>query len=315
MYGFFSCVNLFLCYNSAMKKRLIAIIAALAVAVTALVAFAGCQSVSPQRLLLNSRPWESVDTEEYFVYDVVYSPSEGETVNGSYTVAVKGYAAGSSLTVGDFTYENPCFYVHAELTLDNGDYIITDSVVDPNIVALYGSEEKSERGTLTKYTARYDDGDCNYSYSVQNEGEEATISEGTIGMGDFSSSAYIDNTFLYQLVRCLPSVTSSLSFSVPNFVQGTKESASVAISSTIVNEPFSNGAETAEGEDAPTVACYAVTISLNRTFPGSGTPLICSLARDDYKLSDDASIKHMVVKMIEGATTYTLRTVSDSIPE
>ena len=167
-----------------MKKRLIAIIAALAVAVTALVAFAGCQSVSPQRLLLNSRPWESVDTEEYFVYDVVYSPSEGETVNGSYTVAVKGYAAGSSLTVGDFTYENPCFYVHAELTLDNGDYIITDSVVDPNIVALYGSEEKSERGTLTKYTARYDDGDCNYSYSVQNEGEEATISEGTIGMGD-----------------------------------------------------------------------------------------------------------------------------------
>ena len=78
---------------------------------------------------------------------------------------------------------------------------------------------------------------------------------------------------------------------------------------------LANGAETAEGEDAPTVACYAVTISLNRTFPGSGTPLICSLARDDYKLSDDVSIRHMVVKMIEGATTYTLRTVSDSIPE
>lgn len=293
-----------------MKKRIAAIIAVIAVAAIALVSFAGCTNTPAQKLLLDSRPWENMDVEEYFVYDVEYAPTEDASVLGEYTVAVKGFDNDEGIEIDGFSYDKACYYVRAELTLDNGDYIRTDSVVTPDIKPLYGAEHKSDNGNETSYTAVYKDEKCEYTF-VQN-GES---SEGSIDMGDFDSSAYIDNTFLYQLVRCLPDVTSGLTFSVPNFVQSGKESVTVSFSSGVVNEPFANGKTVAEGEDAPTVACSAVVVSLNRTFPGSGTPLLCSVANDDYALDNGTKIAHMVVKIVEGATTYTLRTVSDAIPQ
>ncbi len=296
-----------------MKKRIIAVVAVIAVIAVAAISLTGCNNVAAQRLLLNSRPWESVDVEEYFVYDVSYTPTEDSEVTGTYTVAVKGYDDDATLTIGDFSYDEPCYHVRSELRMDNGDYIVSDSVVTPDIHPVFGQEEKLDNGVLTSYTAKYADEDCTYTYSRTENGVEDSKS-GTIGMGNFDTSAYIDNTFLYQLIRCLPDVATSLSFSVPNFIQSSKESARIAFSSTVVNEPFSNGAEVAEGEDAPTVACNAVTVTLSRTFPGSGTPLLCSVASGDYALDDGTKLAHMVVKIVEGATTYTLRTASSQIP-
>src|SRR5699024_8996800 len=105
---------------------------------------------------------------------------------------------------------------------------------------------------------------CTFSYT-----ENTQTYEGSIDVGSFDSSAYIDNTFLYQLVRCLPDVASGLSFSVPNFIQGSKESVTVSLASGVVQEPFEGGT-VAEGSDTPTIACTAAVVKLNRTFPGSG---------------------------------------------
>ena len=293
-----------------MKKRFALIIAVLAVAAIAAASFAGCSSTPTQRLLLDSRPWENMDAEEYFVYDVKYTPSEEETVNGVYTVAVKGYDHGEKLSLDGFSYEEPCFHIRSELELENGDYVRTDSVVTPDIKPVYGAEEKLDHGKRTSYTARYADEKCTYSYT-----ENDRTYEGSIDVGSFDSSAYIDNTFLYQLVRCLPDVASGLSFSVPNFIQGGKESVTVSLATSgVVNEPFEGGT-VAEGSDTPTIACTAAIVTLNRTFPGSGISLACSVANDDYALEDGTTIAHMIVKIVEGSTTYTLKTVSNVIPD
>lgn len=293
-----------------MKKRLALIIAALAVAAIAVASFAGCSSTPTQRLLLDSRPWENMDVEEYFVYDVEYAPNDNETVKGTYTVAVKGYDHGETLSLDGFTYESPCYHIHSDLEMENGDYVRTDSVVTPDIKPVYGAEDKLDRDVRTTYTARYADEKCTYSYT-----ENDQTYEGSINVGEFDSSAYIDNTFLYQLVRCLPDVASGLSFSVPNFIQGSKESVTVSLAtSAVVNEPFEGGT-IAEGSDTPTIACTAAVVTLNRTFPGSGISLMCSVANDDYALEDGTKIAHMIVKIVEGATTYTLKTVSNVIPD
>ena len=41
---------------------------------------------------------------------------------------------------------------------------------------------------------------------------------------------------------------------------------------------------------------------------------MCSVANDDYALENGTKIAHMIVKIVEGSTTYTLKTVSDVIP-
>ena len=285
-------------------------IAAITVAVIAVVSFAGCSSTPAQKLLLDSRPWENMDVEEYFVYDVTYTPDKTESATGVYTVAVKGYDHGETLTLDGFSYAEPCYHIHSELRFDeSGDYVVTDSVVTPDIKPVYGAEKKLDHGVTTTYTARYADEKCNYSYV---EGDQKY--EGSIDMGEFDSSPYIDNTFLYQLVRCLPDVASGLTFSVPNFIQGGKESVTVSLSGTTVNEIFANGATVSEGEETPTVECTSTAVSLNRTFPGSGISLMCSVANADYALDDGTKIAHMIVKIIEGSTTYILKTVSNKIP-
>lgn len=291
-----------------MKKRIALLIAVLAVAAIAVASFAGCSSTPTQRLLLDSRPWENMDVEEYFVYDVEYAPKETDAVKGTYTVAIKGYDHGEKLSLDGFSYEEPCYHIRSELDLENGDYVYTDSVVTPDIKPVYGAEEKLDHGTRTSYTARYADEKCTFSYT-----ENTQTYEGSIDVGEFDSSAYIDNTFLYQLVRCLPDVASGLSFSVPNFIQGSKESVTVSLASGVVQEPFEGGT-VAEGSDTPTIACTAAVVKLNRTFPGSGISLMCSVANDDYALENGTKIAHMIVKIVEGSTTYTLKTVSDVIP-
>ena len=90
-----------------MKKRIALLIAVLAVAAIAVASFAGCSSTPTQRLLLDSRPWENMDVEEYFVYDVEYAPKETDAVKGTYTVAVKGYDHGEKLSLDGFSYEAP----------------------------------------------------------------------------------------------------------------------------------------------------------------------------------------------------------------
>ena len=254
-----------------MKKRIALIIAVLAVAAIAVASFAGCSSTPTQRLLLDSRPWENMDVEEYFVYDVEYAPKETDAVKGTYTVAVKGYDHGEKLSLDGFSYNEPCYHIRSELDLENGDYVYTDSVVTPDIKPVYGAEEKLDHGTRTSYTARYADEKCTFSYT-----ENTETYEGSIGVGEFDSSAYIDNTFLYQLVRCLPDVASGLSFSVPNFIQGSKESVTVSLSSGVVQEPFEGGT-VAEGSDTPTIACTAA-VSSSSTAPSPAAASLCSAA-------------------------------------
>lgn len=281
-----------------MKKTVFAIITIIIVCLLG-VSLAGCNRATPtQKLLFNSRPWTNEVTDETLVYDAVYKNGEEEAVHGTLTVKVKSYN-GEKVTIGDWSLDNAIGYLTStKLEMENGDYVDSSAFFTTGIEVKYAQATSSTGGKVSGYKAEYKDEKCYYS----TQGDNAT--SGEMKLGNFSESPYIDNATLYQVARCVPSSVSSFTFNVPDMTLG--EAQSVTISANRSSTTPIKGADDNETE----YVCYYVSISLNRTFPGSGENLRCAVSATPYPSSDDPQINNLIVQITEGNAVYTLRSAT-----
>ncbi|MGN0771574.1 MAG: hypothetical protein ACI4MI_03190 [Christensenellales bacterium] len=273
-----------------MKKSIVfAVIIVLAVC---LIAFSGCSGSSPyQKKLGNSAPWISMrDKTETSVYSVQYTTDDG-VENGVYTVTVNRLDNGS-VTVNDKSYSNFTGYVaSATLAMDNGDSIET-KVVAYTTMQVKASYSKSViDGETVEVSAEYSNKDkVYYTRTVNSESVEDSIK-----IKDFFSSPYTDNAMLYLLARSFPSDVSSFSISMPDFTSN-------QLNSVLLNK-ISSSSELSIEETSYTVSI--IELSINRSFPGKGTPLKCYVSNDVIGESTNA-----IVKIEEGNAIYTLVSVT-----
>lgn len=282
-----------------MKKLVFAIITILIICLLG-VSLAGCNRATPtQKLLFNSRPWTSEVTDETLVYDVVYKNGTEDAVRGTMTVTVKSYNS-EKVTVGDWTLDNAVGYLTTtELVMDNGDNKTSSAFFSTGIEVKYAQADQTVAGVNSGYKAEYKDEKCYYT-TYENDAEKS----GEIKLGEFAESPYIDNAILYQVARCIPDSVSSFTFNVPDVTLGESQSVTVTAARS------STSAIKSADEAGTEYVCYFVSISLNRTFPGSGESLKCAISSTPYPSSDDPRIKNLIVQISEGDTLYTLKSAT-----
>lgn len=282
-----------------MKKLVFAIITILIICLLG-VSLAGCNRATPtQKLLFNSRPWTSEVTDETLVYDVVYKNGTEDAVRGTMTVTVKSYNS-EKVTVGDWTLDNAVGYLTTtELVMDNGDKKTSSAFFSTGIEVKYAQADQTVAGVNSGYKAEYKDEKCYYT-TYENDAEKS----GEIKLGEFAESPYIDNAILYQVARCIPDSVSSFTFNVPDVTLGESQSVTVTAARS------STSAIKSADEAGTEYVCYFVSISLNRTFPGSGESLKCAISSTPYPSSDDPRIKNLIVQISEGDTLYTLKSAT-----
>lgn len=282
-----------------MKKLVFAIITILIICLLG-VSLAGCNRATPtQKLLFNSRPWTSEVTDETLVYDVVYKNGTEDAVRGTMTVTVKSYNS-EKVTVGDWTLDNAVGYLATtELVMDNGDNKTSNAFFSTGIEVKYAQADQTVAGVNSGYKAEYKDEKCYYT-TYENAAEKS----GEIKLGEFAESPYIDNAILYQVARCIPDSVSSFTFNVPDVTLGESQSVTVTAARS------STSAIKSADEAGTEYVCYFVSISLNRTFPGSGESLKCAISSTPYPSSDDPRIKNLIVQISEGDTLYTLKSAT-----
>lgn len=280
-----------------MKKFIFAIVTVLIICVLG-VTLAGCNRATPtQKLLSNSRAWTSDVTDETLVYDVIYKSATPEQVEGELTVNVKSFDK-ETVTIGDWTKEGATGYLATTtLSMQNGDKKQSFVFFTTTIEVKYAKEDRVYGGVASGYTAEYKDEKC---YYTTYEGDAKT--SGEIKVGDFGESPFIDNAMLYQVARCVPSTVSSFTFNVPDVTLGETQSVTVnAARSENLSIKSADGTE---------YVCYYVSISLNRTFPGSGESLKCAISTTPYPSADNPQINNLIVQIAEGDALYTLKSAS-----
>lgn len=284
-----------------MKKTIFAIITVIVICVLG-ITLSGCNRSTPtQKLLTNSRAWTSENTDETLIYDAAYKSGSEDFVAGTLTVHVKGYN-NETASVGDWSKENAIGYVvTTDLAMDNGDVKTSSAYFSTSIQVLYSECVQTINGETSGYKAEYRDEKCYYT-TFEGEGENKKESSGEIKVGDFFDSPYIDNAILYQVARCLPAEVSSFTFNIPDFTTGKAQSVSVtAARSTTMALKDANGTD---------FVCYPVSITLNRTFPGSGEALTCAISQSPYPSETDPEINNLIVQISEGETLYTLKSAT-----
>lgn len=280
-----------------MKKFIFAIVTIVIICVLG-VTLAGCNRATPtQKLLSNSRAWTSDVTDETLVYDVIYKSATPEQVEGELTVNVKSFDK-ETVTIGDWTKEGATGYLATTtLNMQNGDQKQSVVFFTTTIEVKYAKEDRVYGGVASGYTAEYKDEKC---YYTTYEGDAKTAGE--IKVGEFGESPFIDNAMLYQVARCVPSTVSSFTFNVPDVTLGETQSVTV---NAVRSENTS--IKSADGTD---YVCYFISISLNRTFPGSGEPLKCAISTTPYPSADNPQINNLIVQMAEGDALYTLKSAT-----
>lgn len=280
-----------------MKKFIFAIVTIVIICVLG-VTLAGCNRATPtQKLLSNSRAWTSDVTDETLVYDVIYKSATPEQVEGELTVNVKSFDK-ETVTIGDWTKEGATGYLATTtLIMQNGDQKQSVVFFTTMIEVKYAKEDRVYGGVASGYTAEYKDEKC---YYTTYEGDAKTAGE--IKVGEFGESPFIDNAMLYQVARCVPSTVSSFTFNVPDVTLGETQSVTV---NAVRSENTS--IKSADGTD---YVCYFISISLNRTFPGSGEPLKCAISTTPYPSADNPQINNLIVQMAEGDALYTLKSAT-----
>ena len=280
-----------------MKKFIFAIVTIVIICVLG-VTLAGCNRATPtQKLLSNSRAWTSDVTDETLVYDVIYKSATPEQVEGELTVNVKSFDK-ETVTIGDWTKEGATGYLATTtLNVQNGDQKQSVVFFTTTIEVKYAKEDRVYGGVASGYTAEYKDEKC---YYTTYEGDAKTAGE--IKVGEFGESPFIDNAMLYQVARCVPSTVSSFTFNVPDVTLGETQSVTV---NAVRSENTS--IKSADGTD---YVCYFISISLNRTFPGSGEPLKCAISTTPYPSADNPQINNLIVQMAEGDALYTLKSAT-----
>ena len=307
-----------------MKKKLL-IILALVLTIAVTVIAAACGNGTPaQSVLFNtaSKVWGKDDGREILLFDVV----RGETTIGTYEMTGE-CVIDVDIAIGDEKVEKArgTYFTSRLSVSENGvdTEIVTQSYLNTRFMVQksYRKTTTVKEGvtTISEIIGTYNEDDYVYVYKVN--GEEKRADE--ISHGDFTSSAYADNDFIYQLARLI-SVTGALSFDVPYYnydVDGalsnvTMETVSAAVIGTTA--PSQEGEEAAKGftgmrgdfADGTGKSYFGGTIgiSLTRDFPGSGTSFTCDVITSVTEDGKNTALTYPLPgRITEDEITYLLK--------
>lgn len=299
-----------------MKKKILLIFVIAALAATVVTAAACGNGTPAQSVLFNSafEVWGKDDGKETLTYDVL----RGEDVIGTFEMTGE-CVSGASLTVGADAVENANGIYFTSLlqvseTIDGK--TVSTTTQTQTLLDTGFKVQKSYRKTVTQtgeesvtkeISGSYTDDDYTYSYKVN--GEE--MKTGEVSHDNFSSSAYVDNDFIYQVARLVAG--SGLAFDVPyyNYDENgdlstvTMENVSAAVTAT--NAAIKDLRGDFTGSDTKIYYGTQLSISLTRDFPGSGTSFSCHVISSVTENEKNTALLYALpAKITEDDITYVL---------
>lgn len=282
-------------------KKVILTISVILIAVVACLSMTACNNTaSTQGQLRNIL---SDHNNETFVYDVFAKDSDGNKVegyDGTYTVTLKAYSDGSSisnfgsadtkienlsagvlvkglLTVGTQTYDTGCYF-----TLINGSNYMVPAYS-------YRVQKDGENETLRVFGS-YDGKKYSYTRTVNGEKSEGTVEAG--------GTVYYDNNEFHQALRTITTFSDSLSFKFFVPLVSATEATSIELTANVNGKTKVTTAFTESNEKyaAEGIECYKTSISRKTDVVGISQTLYYA---EKEVLINGWAMEHVLVKIEE----------------
>ncbi len=282
-------------------KKVILSISVMLIALIACLSMTACNNTATTQGQL--RNILSDHNNETFVYDVFAKDSGGSKVegyDGTYTVTLKAYSDGSSisdfgsadtklenlaagvlvkglLTVGTQTYDTGCYF-----TLINGSSYMVPAYS-------YRVQKDGEKETLRVFGS-YNGKKYSYTRTVNGEKSEGTI--------EADSTVYYDNNEFHQALRTITTFSDSLSFGFSVPLVSATEASAVSLTAKVNGKAKVQTAFTASDEQysAEGIECYKTNVS--RATQVAGISQTLYYATGDV-LINGWGMKHVLVKIEE----------------
>lgn len=287
-----------------MKKKFLLFICVIALLAVVL---SGCISKPPHKIL--SDPWLNSET---ITYEVTRTLKGANPIKGTSTITTERLTNNSDKKVGDSALNNfSGTYVSISTVLDDGSTMIAQVAFESNFAPVTSYKEINIKGhegnSPSKDTHQitnisYHDEKCFYSTNydgVENSGEIKT--------GDWIKKPFYDNLMLYHIARS--SYLDGKFSSIQTKVLSTSD---FEFKTMTVSNTESNAVYKLFGEDEDGIKTDLVSLTLNQTFPGSGTPLTVRLSREineNYK-GLNLSTDRIPLVITEGDMTYKIKNYS-----
>lgn len=278
-------------------RKLVVVILVLTLALTAVIAFAGCNGDTdiPGVKWANREELTYVITEDGVVVGTLYVTTE-QVPTGEVTLN----ATGEKFNISSSASKGTRVSMSIERTVDGQEIMKSESIMD-GFTAVAGYKKKlNGDGTTTEIISSYDGKRVHYTVNGGEE-EKVKIKDG-----------YIDNGLLYTIVRCY-SIESqySDSYTVLDALTGDKETISV---STYAESNFSKTLNYVDGNGvqgtATNLKCVSLRFARNASPSGASIMVTYTIEGDDGFYVRDAKTNqassHFPVQIVENNLVYDL---------
>ena len=267
---------------------------------------ASCSKVSQSDKLM---PGYSCSDDGYELF--TYSVTHEEAVVGTMTMKFEPLEKdtidlpSADGNKGHFT-EVTGTLLSTDLTMNNGDTIISRVVYDGNFAPIYSYKHTFIGGMVKEMQVEYE-GKYLYAKRFEYGTEVSCLTE--------KASGYFDNEMIYALVRAssVGDTSYSLSFSVANALTGSTDSMSITKTGEVkehIDALVPTNYELAEGETTYSTPCYAFRISTGNQYAGSYT---MTVTKDRQTIKNETleitNVKKIITTITEGEYKYILTDV------
>lgn len=286
-----------------MKKKILLLVLVIALLTVVL---AGCISKPPHKIL--SDPW---DNYEKITYEVTRELNDKTIIKGTSTMITERIT-NSNIKVGERNINNfSGTFVSINTVLEDGSEMVAQvafkSSFEPvasfkqiNVKGYEGNSPAKDTKQTTKIV--YEDEKCCYDTDF-----DGVKKSDEIKVGKWIKKPYYDNLMLYHIARSSYIGESFSSITTNVLSTGDYSMKTLTVSRTVAN----NVSHIFNEEDAG-IKTDLLSISLNQTFPGSGTPMTVTLSREtkeDYNgINFNTNRIPLVIsegKMVYKITNYT----------
>lgn len=255
-----------------MKKKILMFILVIGILAVAL---AGCISKPPHKIF--SDPW--LDYEK-ITYDVTRTLNDNTTkIKGTSTIITERVTDGN-IKVGERDINGfSGTYVEINTQLEDGSIMIAqvafkssfEPIASYKNINIKGYEGNSPEKDINQVTnIFYTDEKCYYDTDF-----DGVKTSGNVKVGKWIKTPYYDNLMLYHIARSSYISNSFSSLTTKVLSTGDFKMKTLTVSGSAINQEIK-----IFGEEGAVIKADLVSISLNQTFPGSGTPMTVLLSRE-----------------------------------
>lgn len=286
-----------------MKKKILLLVLVI-VALTALLA--GCVSKPPHKIL--SDPWAN---NEVITYNVTRTLSDKTVIKGTSTTTTKRVTDGTVKVGGDEINNFSGTFVDIVTTLEDGSIMEAQVAFKSSFEPVASYKKTSVKGYENNSPAKdtvqitkisYKEEKCFYETDF-----DGVKKSGNIKVGKWIKSPFYDNLMLYHIARSsyISNNFSSLTTKVLSTADYSMKTLTIA--SSALNQVYK-----VFGEDVDGIKADLISIKLNQTFPGSGTPFTALISREGNKNFNGIELKNERVPLIitEGQMEYKISAYS-----